>query len=109
MKNIFYTLTVTAVIFLTACQKPTDGCFTYSPTTITTTTVVTFNAACSQNASTFIWNFGDNTADTTVHSLTVTHKFSTVGQFTVTLNAKRKDGMTLGKSHPTTTQIITVQ
>lgn len=109
MKNIFFTLTVTVIIFLTACEKPTNGCFTYSPTTITTATVVTFNSSCSENASYFTWNFGDNSADTIVTSLTVTHKFSAVGQFTVTLNAKRKDGWSLKNSNPITTQTITVQ
>lgn len=109
MKNIFYTFIVITIIFLTACQKPTEACFTYSPTTIDTTTVVTFNASCSQNASYFTWNFGDNTGDTTVTSATITHKFSASGTYTVTLNAERKDGATFGKSHPTTTQVITVQ
>lgn len=109
MKNILYTLTFTSIAILTACSKPTEPCFTLSHTTISPKTIVTFNASCSENASYFKWNFGDNTADTTVTSLTVSHTFTTIGQFTVTLNTSRKDGITLGKSNPTTTQIITVQ
>lgn len=111
MKNILLHLTIFALITVltTSCSKPTEACFTFSPTTISPNTTVTFNASCSQNASYFTWNFGDNSADTTTTTLTVTHKFSTVGQFEVTLNAKRKDGATLGKDKPTTKQIITVQ
>jgi PKD repeat protein len=111
MKNIFYALTILTFItsLTTSCSKPTEACFTYSPTTITTNTTVTFNASCSDNASYFYWNFGDNTADTTTTSLTITHKFNATGQYTVKLNAKRKDGMTLGKDKPKTIQIITVQ
>jgi len=106
------TVILTSLLFaslLTTCSKPiTDACFTYSPATITTTTIVTFNASCSQNRETLIWNFGDNTADTTVTSVTVMHKYSTTGTYIVTLNATSKDGMSK-KSHPTTTQTITVQ
>ncbi len=109
MKRIFYTLIVTSIIFLSACTKPTEACFTFSPTTVTPNTTVTFDASCSENAAYFDWNFGDNTVDTSVTSLTVTHKYTSVGQFTVTLNANRKDGTTLGKNHPTITQVITVQ
>ena len=110
MKNIFYTLTITTFIILTnSCAKPMEACFTYSPATITTTTVVTFNSSCSQNASSFIWNFGDNTADTTAQSLIVTHKYSTVGTYTVTLNVERKDGVSMKKGKPKTQQTIIVQ
>ena len=109
MKNILCALTVAVIIFLTACTKPTEACFIYSPTTVTTTTIVTFNSSCSQNASYFNWSFGDNATDTAITSLTVIHKYSTKGTYNVTLNAKRKDGATLGKDKPTRTQIVTVQ
>jgi PKD repeat protein len=107
MKNIFIVLTV-ATIF-NACTKPTEACFTFSPTTVSPNTTVTFNASCTQNGYSFTWNFGDNSQDTTTHEPTITHKFSTTGQFTVTLNADRKDGVTLRKGKPTTTQTVTVQ
>lgn len=109
MKTIFYPIIATSIIFLTACSKPTEACFSFSPTTVSANTTVTFNASCSENASYFDWNFGDNTPDTSVTALTVTHKFTSVGQFTITLNANRKDGVSFRKSHPTTTQTIIVQ
>ena len=110
MKNIFYTLTIITFIILTnSCAKPLEACFTYSPTTITITTVITFNASCSQNASSFIWHFGDNTTDTTSYSPAVTHKYSTAGTYTVILNVEREDGMSLKKGNPQTQQTITVQ
>jgi PKD repeat protein len=111
MKNIFYFLTfITCITCLAiSCSKPTEACFTYTPTSATTNTNVTFNASCSDNASYFSWNFGDNTSDTTNTSMTITHKFSSTGQYIVTLIAERKDGMTLGKDKPKATQTITVQ
>jgi len=108
VKKHILILAVTLLIFVIACQEPTEGCFTYSPSYIDTTTVVTFNASCSQNASYFNWSFGDNTKDTMVTSITFTHNFSASGTYTVTLNAARKDGMTLGKSHPKMSQVIEV-
>lgn len=111
MKNIPYLLTILTFFWslATSCSKPTEACFTYSPKTITTNTNVSFNASCSYNASYFTWNFGDNTPDTTTTSLTITHKFSLTGPFNVTIIAKRKDGVTLGKDKPKATQVITVQ
>ncbi|MDO8998230.1 MAG: PKD domain-containing protein [Bacteroidota bacterium] len=102
---------MTVFIGLTnSCTKPTEGCFTYTPTTITTNTEVTFNAACSENGYSFIWNFGDGTADTTViNSLTVTHKYSSSGTYIVTMTAERKDGVSIRKGKPTMTQSLTVQ
>ena len=109
MNNIFYGFIAIATI-LSSCEKPTNGCFTYSPTIITTTTAATFNASCTQNAIYYTWTFGDGTLDTTVTSaLTVTHQYKMTGNYTVTLKTKRKDGMSFRDSHPTTTQSITVQ
>ena len=109
MKKLLAILTVATIFF--ACSKPNKGCFTFAPTTISPNQTVTFNASCSENASIFIWNFGDNSADTTTNALTITHKFSTTGQFAVTLTAKRKDGLVWNekKVKPTTTQIVTVK
>jgi len=109
MKNTFYTLAISILFFLTGCGEPTNACFTYSPVTIAKDSAVTFDGSCSQNTMFFKWNFGDGTADTSVTSTTITHKFTSSGQFAVTLNAKRKDGATLGKDHLTTSQIITIQ
>jgi PKD repeat protein len=103
------TILICCSSLLTSCSKPTEVCFTYAPTIVTTNTKVTFDASCSDNASYFLWSFGDNTADTTTTSLTITHMFSSEGQYNVTLQVKRKDGVAFGKDKPATTQIITVQ
>ena len=58
---------------------------------------VSFSGSGSVNANSFAWNFGDRTKDTTTTSLKIEHKFAKVGQFIVTLIAKRKDGVTMGK------------
>lgn len=93
-----------------ACSKPANACFTYSPTTaITTTTNIVFNASCSENSSYYRWTFGDGTTDTTSTSLTIFHKYNMPGTYTVTLNAERKDGVSIRKGKPEQAQIITVQ
>lgn len=115
LKKTAHTLTLFLISCLfvslfTACSKPTNTCFTYSPTTaITTNTDIVFNATCSENASSYRWTFGDGTTDTTTHSLTITHKYNTAGTYTVTLNAERKDGVSIRKGKPEQTQTITVQ
>lgn len=94
--------------FTTSCSKPTVACFTYSQITNPSDSIVTFNAACTENASYFTWNFGDNSKDTTTTSLIIKHKFNKTGPFNVTLNAKRKDGVSSG-SEPVASRKITVR
>lgn len=109
MKNAFYILILVINILVFACKKPSNACFTYSPTLINSRTEVSFNASCSENASYFTWSFGDNSSDTTVTAKTISHTFLTPGQFKVTLHAKRKDGISNKKGQPIITQTITVQ
>lgn len=111
MKNTFCLLIMLTCVMslMISCSDPTEACFTYTPTIITRNTTVTFDASCSENVSFYSWNFGDGTADTTTTSFTVTHRFFSTGQYNVTLQAKRKDGVTLGKDKPISTQTITVQ
>ena len=92
-----FILFIVITLWATSCSKPTESCFSYSPKTITRDSIVTFDASCSGNASYFAWNFGDSTKDTTTTSLKIKHKFTKIGQFIVTLTAKRKDGVTMGK------------
>jgi PKD repeat protein len=91
-----------------ACQKPTTGCFTYSPTKINKLTEVVFNASCSQNAGRFTWDFGDGTLLIETQDISISHQYLNSGYYKVTLNAQRKDGTVLAKSYPTSSQTITV-
>lgn len=115
LKKTIQTLTVILAStlsssFFTACSKPMNACYTYSPATaITTSTNIVFNVSCSENASSYRWTFGDGTIDTTNTSLTISHKYNTAGTYIVTLNAERKDGVSIKKGKPTQEQTITVQ
>lgn len=94
---------------LTSCTKRENACFEYSPSNPTTTTIITFNAACSEDTYSYRWTFGDGSSDTTSTSLTINHKYNAAGIYTVTLNAERKDGVTLRKGKTKATKTITVQ
>ncbi|OFY86741.1 MAG: hypothetical protein A3F72_00130 [Bacteroidetes bacterium RIFCSPLOWO2_12_FULL_35_15] len=107
---ILFLASILFVLNYTACSKPMNACFTYSPiTTLTTSTDIVFNVSCSENASSYRWTFGDGTIDTTTTSLTISHKYNTAGTYTVTLNVERKDGVSIKKGKPTQEQTITVQ
>lgn len=98
-KSLYYlTLTICLMRLISSCAKPTEACFDFSPTeSITTTTAVTFDASCTKyGGSSYNWNFGDGTTETTVMGdPMITHTFNTSGTFTVTLEAKRKDRLVL--------------
>lgn len=95
------------LIFMAHCSKPTIACFVSSGNSISKDSSVTLNAACSENASYYTWNFGDNTKDTTTTDFKIQHQYSNSGQYTITLHAKRKDGVANG-SDTKATQMITV-
>ena len=103
-----FILFILITLWATSCSKPTESCFSYSKSKITTDSIVTFDASCSGNASYFAWNFGDSTKDTTTTSLKIKHKFTKTGQFIVNLVAKRKDGVTMGKDTKAS-EMITVE
>lgn len=112
MKNCFFLnalLLSFSIFFCFSCTKPEKACFDYSPSNPTTTTIVTFNASCSEHTYSYRWTFGDGTPDETSTSSTITHTYSTTGTYNVTLNAERKDGMTLKKGKTTYTKTVVVQ
>ena len=106
MKPVFF---LSLILLLFSCKEPTVACFSHSPNAITTSTPVTFNASCSEEASYFTWNFGDGSADTITTSLSVTHQYANAGTFTVKLNVKRKDGNVPKESKLESSEVITVQ
>ena len=94
----FLTLTISFMLLISSCAKPTEACFDASPSeSITTTTAVTFDASCTKYGGySYNWDFGDGTSDTTVYGdQLITHTFNTSGTYTVTLQAKRKDRLVL--------------
>ncbi|MDX2173204.1 MAG: PKD domain-containing protein [Bacteroidota bacterium] len=96
MKKLIFLFTGTSL--LNSCSKAPESCFSYSPATISAGSIVTFNPNCSKNASSFKWNFGDNTKDTTLYNNNlVTHIYKTAGNYTVKLSVGGKDGVTLKK------------
>jgi PKD repeat protein len=111
MKRTIYLIVISVfcIIALSNCAKPIDACFDYSPDNPDTTTWVTFNGGCSENAFQYKWNFGDGSADTTSEGFIVKHKYKTPGSYTVRLNAQRKDGVTIRKEKPIVEKVIIVQ
>jgi PKD repeat protein len=105
MKKIFGSILL--AVILNACAKPTNGCYTYSPTAITNGTVVGFDASCSEGAISYNWDFGDGTYFTST-SVFTTHVFNVPGSYNVKLTAERKDGVTIRKEDPTFVQTIVV-
>ena len=108
MKKVIFLFVI--LILFKRCTKPNIACFTCSPsTTIVAGDSITFDAECSsKNSSTFRWNFGDGSKDTTTIIKTINHKFTTSGSYVVKLMANRKDGIAFRKGRPETSLSITV-
>ncbi len=110
MKIVIPFLNIVALTVLCQCEKPTQACFTYSPDSIDTSTLVTFDASCSDNSMYYTWTFGDGTPDTSITSgPMVTHQYLSPGTYTVTLNTSRKDGFAIGISRPVASKDLLVQ
>lgn len=85
--------TATAAVQIGAGLAPVAD-FTWSPTSPTVNQVVNFNATLSKppagrTIQSYHWNFGDGTTDT---GATPTHRFSTVGEFSVVLTVTDSAG-----------------
>ncbi len=112
MKKTVCTLTllltsITLASLFNACNKPAKACFTYSPTTITTTTDVIFDASCSEAADGYKWSFVNSRIDTTSSSPIISHRYNTPGTYTITLTVDAKNSTLF--NHLGQTQTITVQ
>src|ERR1041385_2746958 len=109
MKKIIPAAFFIIVIFASCRHEKAEPCFTYSPSAITTSTPVTFNASCTQNhLGNFVWTFGDG-HDTALVSSTITHTYSTAGTYTVILEVTNEAGFNKKDEVVRTQQTITVQ
>jgi len=70
--------------------------FTYSPGSLKVDQAVLFNASTSTpeggSITNYVWNFGDNNV-TTATGPTITHRYSTSGNVTVTLTVRDSEGL----------------
>ena len=81
---------------VTVQNLPPNATFTFYPTTQATNRPVTFNASGSYDPdgsiANYTWTFGDG--NITVTSVaTITHVYSTVGNYTATLQVKDNQGL----------------
>ncbi|MFO7670333.1 MAG: PKD domain-containing protein [Bacteroidales bacterium] len=88
---------VILILICTSCKKdePNDpfapqACFTV-PTGISAGIPATFNSSCSENVTSFYWNFGDGGTSTDVNPV---HTFSEAGSFSVRLTVSDDEGGT---------------
>ena len=77
----------TAVLLLASCAKKPNACFTIEKGQPSTklNDEVQVNAACSTDADSYVWEFGDGSSTT---GATAKHKYNAVGNFTIKLTAK---------------------
>jgi PKD repeat protein len=82
-------------------NEPPIASFSISTSSVVVNTEITFDASASTDDNTiasYIWNFGDASADTTV---TATHTYTVTGTFSVSLTVTDEEGL----SASTTTNI----
>jgi|Deesub1362A_J573_1020465.scaffolds.fasta_scaffold00437_2 PKD repeat protein len=76
--------------------------FTYTPEVPLINETVIFNASESYDPDgtilSYEWNFGDGTPEVVTPEVTVTHAYSAVGNYTVTLNVTDNEGLTNSSS-----------
>jgi PKD repeat protein len=108
MKYLFLSFLLLTLAGMNSCSEPTVACFEHFPETKTINTEVVFNASCSSNSYIFEWTFGDGSDDSITHEPVARHIYSAAGEYVVTLNASRKDGVTLGKNQPRISHRIVV-
>lgn len=95
-------------LVLFSCKKRVNACFDFTPMNPVVTDTMTFDAACSENATSYKWSFGDGTPDTTTTSPTITHVFPSSGMYRVYLNVDGEKSKLL-KSHTQMQRDVLVQ
>jgi PKD repeat protein len=88
MQKIIFLSTVLFVTILISCQKQPTASFNVGNSNIKVGTVVAFTNT-SQDADSYVWNFGDGTQSTDENP---SHTYNAEGNFTITLQALSKNG-----------------
>ena len=70
-----------------SCSKSPEACFVVDKSSLNTKVneEIQFNAACSTDADSYVWEYGDGSGDT---GAAVKHKYPQAGSYTVKLTAK---------------------
>lgn len=95
MKKVYPIVVILILVLIYGCEtreetKQPVACFTYSPENgIEVDDEISFTAACSEDAETYSWDFGDGTAERV--GPTPTHAYSEDGEFEVTLTVENKN------------------
>lgn len=87
MKLRLFLLSFLAMLFIVACQKKPEPCFTLNRDldSLFINQPILFNASCSIDANEYSWNFGDG-IDTTGEA--VFHTYANPGTYDAILTAK---------------------
>src|SRR6476620_6688373 len=97
-------------LLIVSCSDPVEACFSVSQSNpIPVNSPVTFNCSCTTGGNgNFTWDFGDGSPKLTSTAVTVSHSYSTPGNYTIGLSVGGA-GETMRKEHPGFTQTIIVQ
>ncbi len=98
-KNLLLALVLLAG--LSSCSKSPEACFVADKGSLNTKVneEIQFNAACSTDADTYSWEYGDGSGDS---GSTAKHKYAKAGTYTVKLTAKNSS------KSSSTTQTVTI-
>lgn len=101
-------LTLLLSIILQSCNKPPKACIEVDKNSVAIGEVITFNAACSKKALSYIWTI-EGPVGASENSIqwsdeTFTRAFSTSGEYVVKLTAYKKFSW-LGESASASTNV----
>lgn len=80
-------LLLAAPLVLSSCSKTPEACFAVDKGSLNTKVneEIQLSAACSSDADTYAWEYGDGSGDT---GATAKHKYPQAGTYTIKLTAK---------------------
>lgn len=96
-KQLFFLFTFSFLFILSACNAGIEACFAETKTG----REVEFNATCSNQATSYEWDFGDGATSKLAGPI---HTYAAAGSYTVVLEAFNKNGKS-----DTYSKTITVQ